>query len=279
VPILRVNGVELAYEDRGGGERPFVLLHGFTGFRDDFGEQLPALVELGRTIVYDHRGHGDSTNTGDPASYSFDQLVDDLRAVLDALGVAQCDLLGHSMGGMAALRAALAEPERIASLVLMDTAARAPDGIQREMLELAAHVAREAGMQRLVEIMRDRAPTSTDRTDADRRLEAEWGAGYWEAWRFPNFAAMDPIAYGALGAAILDQTSLVPRLGEIACPTLVLVGEGDSGFLAPAEELARDIPGACLAMIPDAGHQPQLENPRAWLAALRDHLERVRRPS
>src|SRR5262250_2403998 len=127
MPRIAINGVELVYEDHGSGERPFVLVHGFTGFRDDFREQLPALTELGRTIIYDHRGHGDSGHTGDATTYTFAQLVDDLRALLDALGVKRCDLLGHSMGGMIALRFALAYPERVASLVLMDTAARAPD--------------------------------------------------------------------------------------------------------------------------------------------------------
>src|SRR5215510_12872109 len=99
MPSLTINGVQLTYEDVGQGGRPFVLVHGFTGFRDDFREQLPALTQFGRTIIYDHRGHGDSTRTGDAASYSFAQLVDDLRGVLDGLDVARCDLLGHSMGG------------------------------------------------------------------------------------------------------------------------------------------------------------------------------------
>ena len=74
MPSLAINGADLVYEDLGRGERAFVLVHGFTGFRDDFREHLPALAELGRTIVYDHRGHGDSTNTGDPATYSFDRV-------------------------------------------------------------------------------------------------------------------------------------------------------------------------------------------------------------
>src|SRR6478735_8260574 len=131
MPTFSINGAELVYEDVGEGTRPFVLVHGLTGFRDDFRERMAALAELGRTIIYDHRGHGDSTNTGDPTSYSFAQLVDDLAGLLDALGVPTCDLLGHSMGGMIALRFVLAHPERVASLVLMDTAARAPDRVLR----------------------------------------------------------------------------------------------------------------------------------------------------
>jgi len=274
---IAVNGIEMAYEEHGSGTRPFVLLHGFTGSRRDFTPRAAELAANGRVVLPDLRGHGESTNTGSGEGYSFDQLAQDLFAFLDALGIAHCDLLGHSMGGMVALRAVLAQPQRFASLVLMDTSARAPADLAREPIEVAARIAREAGMVPLAAILRARASSpEAGRTDADRRLEAEWGDRYWTDWRFPNYHAMDPIAFGALAAAMLDQLPLAARLGEIRCPTLVLVGSGDTGFRSAADELATAIPGARLAVIPDAGHQPQLESPAAWLAALRDHLARAR---
>jgi hypothetical protein len=101
-----------------------------------------------------------------------------------------------------------------------------------------------------------RGPERSGPHRRDRRLEAEWGDRYWDEWRFPNYHAMDPHAFGALGAALFDQTPLGARLAEIRCPTLVLVGSGDTGFLAAADELVRDIPGARLARIPEAAHQP-----------------------
>jgi pimeloyl-ACP methyl ester carboxylesterase len=159
----------------------------------------------------------------------------------------------------------------------MDTSARVPDNLAREPIELAARIAREAGMPQLAKLMRARSSSpEASRTDADRRLEAEWGDRYWDEWRFPNYHAMDPHAFGAFGAALFDQIPLGARLAEIRCPTLVLVGSGDTGFLAAADELVRDIPDSRLARIPEAGHQPQLENPSAWHSALRDHLARVR---
>lgn len=274
---IAVKGIEIAYEEHGSGTRPFVLLHGFTGSRRDFAPRLAELAALGRVVLPDLRGHGESTNTGAADGYTLDQLALDLLAFLDALGIPRCDLLGHSMGGMVALRAVLARPERFASLVLMDTSARAPADLSRAAVELAARVAREAGMPQLATLLRARASSpEAGRTDADRRLEAEWGDRYWTDWRFPNYHAMDPYAFGALGAALFDQVPLAARLGEIRCPTLVLVGSGDTGFLSAADELAAAIPGARLAVIPDAGHQPQLENPAAWFAALREHLARAR---
>jgi non-heme chloroperoxidase len=273
---VTLDHVEMAYEEFGGGTRPLVVVHGFTGSRRDFSWRFAELAQLGRTIVPDLRGHGESTHTGDASSYTLEQVAADLVAFCDALGIESCDLLGHSMGGMAALRVALAAPARVASLVLMDTSAHCPSGIPRSIIELAGRIAIEAGTRRLVEIMRERAPNEASRTDADRRLEAAWGEGYWTEWRYPNFASLDPVAYGAFGKSILDQGTLAPRLGEIRCPTLVLVGTGDTQFLDAADELAAGIPGARRVDVPDAGHQPQLENPATWIAALRDHLASVR---
>lgn len=274
---VRVRDIEIGYETFGSGSRPLVLVHGFTGSRRDFKWRFDALAKLGYCIALDLRGHGESTNTGDAASYTLDTLADDLLGFLAAIGIERCDLLGHSMGGMAVLRAALVRPDRIASLILMNTSARSPDGLPRGLIELAGRVAIEAGSLRIAEVMRARAADpETDRSAADRRLEQEWGDAYWTAWRYPNFRSLDPVAYGTLGLSMLDQTPLLERLGEIRLPTTVIVGSGDANFGAPAHELAAGIPGARLVEIPEAGHQPQLENPEAWVAAIAAHLARVR---
>lgn len=275
MPTLTINGADLVYEDVGGGGRAFVLVHGFTGFRDDFREQLPALARLGRTIIYDHRGHGESANTGDAASYTFAQLVADLGALLDALDIADCDLLGHSMGGMLALRFALAHPRRVASLVLMDTAARAPDYMPRAPMAAAGAIARSDGMATLAALMRGRAGDDPRRPKAERRLEEAWGDEFWERRR-RRLEAMDPEGFAPLALELVDQAPLTPRLGEIACPTTVLVGSEDIGFIAASNELVAGIPGAVLITIPDAAHSPQIENPEAWQAAIATHLARVR---
>jgi pimeloyl-ACP methyl ester carboxylesterase len=273
---VRVNGLEIAFEEQGHGERPLVLMHGFTGFRQDFATQLPSLAERGRVLAPDLRGHGESGRTGDPASYGFAQLTADLLALLDALGIERCDLLGHSMGGMVALRAALSAPARIASLVLMDTAPGPLAFVDRAQLALAARVGREAGMAALAQILRVRAGDDPERSVPDRRVEQEWGAERFWAWRSARVAAMDPAAYEALGVAMVEQEDLTARLGEIACPTAVLVGELDHEFRAPSESLARHIPGARLRVLPGAGHQPQHEAPDAWREAVLEHLAHVR---
>jgi pimeloyl-ACP methyl ester carboxylesterase len=271
-----VRGLEIEYEQAGRGERPLVLLHGFTGSRDDWCEQLPRLAVLGRTIAIDQRGHGGSTNTGDPATYTLDELVADLAAALSALGVERCDLLGTSMGGMVALRFALAHPERLASLVLMDTSARAVALFPPAIAQRLASVVRSVGMVGLFQGMRQQAAGDRQRAEPMLRLEREMGSEvYWGRVR-AKLEAMDPEAFAALGVAVGEQEALVDRLREITCPTLVIVGEQDAGFLEPAAELERGIPAASRVIVPDAFHSPQQENPDAWLEAVSDHLKRVR---
>jgi pimeloyl-ACP methyl ester carboxylesterase len=273
---VRANGIEIAFEEHGHGDRPLLLVHGFTGFRHDFATHVADLARHGRVLAPDLRGHGESGRTGDPASYAFEHFTADLLGFLDALGIERCDLLGHSMGGMIALRAALAAPDRVASLMLMDTAPGPLGFIDRGQLGLAARVAREAGMAALAQILRARARDDATRGAPDRRVEAEWGEERFWAWRTARVAAMDPAAYEALGLALAEQEDLTPRLGEIGCPTAVLVGELDHEFRAPSEALAQRIRGARLHVLAGAGHQPQHEAPDAWRAAVLEHLVRAR---
>jgi len=159
-------------------------------------------------------------------------------------------------------------PERVASLVLMDTAGRAMDWMDARAFELGARIAVEQGMERLHEILRGRAAADPTRTEADRRLEAEWGTErYWD-WRRERFIGVDPHAVAPMTRQLVEHPSLLERLAAVRCPTLVMVGEHDTPFLEPARELAAAIPGARHVIIPDAGHQPQIEAPTAWLHAL-----------
>jgi len=274
---IAIRGMEMELEDAGSGERPFVLVHGFTGSRDDFREHMPELARDGRTLALDLRGHGGSTNSGRAEDYTLEGLVADLEAAFAELGLARADLLGHSLGGMVALRFALAHPERVASLVLMDTS---PGAVRMRFSEQAragiAALAREQGMGALAAAMRQLASRNVDAPASMKRTEERMGSDvFWERVR-RKLEAMDPVAWDALSRALGEQTSVADRLGEIACPTLVMVGAEDIPFLKPSDEMERGIPGAARVTIPDAAHSPQLENPTAWLQAIRTHLVRAR---
>lgn len=273
---LDADGVHVVWDEEGEGDRPLVLVHGFTGSRKDFAPCLEDLSDLGRILAPALRGHADGHHAEDPAAYTLDAAAADLLAWLDALGVERCDLLGHSMGGFVVQRMALAQPERVASLVLMDTAGRAMDWMDADLFAVGARIAIERGMDALHEILRERADADPTRSPADRRREAEWGAERFWTWRRERFMGMDAHALEPFGRAIATHPDWLDRLGALDCPTLVLVGEEDGPFVAAATELARAIPGARHEVIPAAGHQPQLENPAVWTRLLREHVARSR---
>jgi pimeloyl-ACP methyl ester carboxylesterase len=272
---VALRGIEMELDDAGSGERPFVLVHGYTGSRDDFREHVPELATLGRTIALDQRGHGGTTNSGKSEHYTLDGLVADLAAAFDALGLARADLLGHSLGGMVALRFTLAHPERVASLVLMDTSARPmPLPISEPIRVALAKLVREQGAAALLPSMRQR-PATDLAPSALRTIEQMGPEVFWERIR-RKLEAMDPVAWDQLLRVLGEHEPATARLGEIRCPTLVLVGAEDKPFLEPADELERGIRGAARATIEGAAHSPQLENPPAWSDAIRAHLARVR---
>jgi len=264
----------LCSDEVAGPGRPFLLLHGFTGHREDFLSVLPQLARVADAhwIAPDLRGHGDFTKTGRESSFSFDSLVADLVGLLDALEVDRCDLLGHSFGGMLALRFVLTHPDRVASLACMSTAPECPENIANVEFEKAGAIARDRGMAFVQTLVERAARNDPDPGPSDLQTH-KWADRYWPH-HVRRYGAMDPVAYGRLGTAMAEQLPVVTRLGEIACPTTILVGEHDSDFLPGANLLATGIGHADLVTIPDAGHHPQIENTAAWLDAMRGHLAR-----
>ncbi len=253
-------------------DRPLVLIHGLTGHRKDFELVLPALARHGRVVAPDLRGHGDASPQGGPDGYDFSTLMDDLCALLDALGVDQCDLLGHSFGGMLALRFVLAHPERVASLVLMSTSCESPDDYTREMFEKAGGFATSRGLDalqaRLEEMgRRDEEPLPDGATEEQR----DWRARYWDHHRL-RIRAMDPWAYGTLGVAMMDETSVTDRLGEITCPTSVIIGRDDPEFVRGAGLLVEGIANAVEYALDGVGHQPHQEAKARFLEIMGEHL-------
>jgi pimeloyl-ACP methyl ester carboxylesterase len=261
-----VGGLSIAVEDAGDPTRiPLLMVHGFTGHRDDFAGVREALASDRRVLVPDLPGHGDSGRTGRVDDYTFARAVAGLVALLDVLGVERAHLLGHSMGGMLALRLVLAHPGRVVSLVAMSTAPDAPANVRGDALARPAAFAREAGMSALQEKVERRARQQSD------PVRARWAETYWRHHR-RRYRAMDPAAYAGFAHAMGHQEPVTSRLGEIRCPTLVIVGEADAAFLPGAAALERGIPGARRVTLPDAGHHPHQEARQAWLAVVRTHL-------
>jgi pimeloyl-ACP methyl ester carboxylesterase len=254
-------GLEVVVTPPGPGARgpALLLLHGIGGAKEDFAGHVEALAALGPVVTYDHRGHGDSDRPEDLAAYSFDRLAADALCVADAAGCGTFRLLGHSMGGMVSRRVVLAAPARVGAHVLMDTSPGRPPRIDSEIVDLGAQIARDDGIAELKRVMDAFDPLGSP--SYRRMLDEEPGYREFIEWKWSRLSAA---MYSALLLAIDRQPDQLAALAAVPMPTLVVVGEEDETFLEPSRAMAAAIPGAELAVIPDAGHSPQFENPVAW---------------
>ena len=256
----------------------FLFVHGFAMTSRVWTKQFRDLPAAGmRAIAFDHRGHGASTATMDETSV--DNLADDVRVVVEGLDLRDAVVVGHSMGGGVALGFVLAHPERVRSLILMDTLSgkfEIPDDANK-LLEVAGKIAREHGMETLYRLTRAASESNAKTPPAVKRCIETMGPELYWARAHQKHLAMDPVAFTARGAALVKTTGVTDRLCEIACPTTVIVGAEDEPFLAPSELMAERIAGARKVVIENAAHCPQVEAPDAWRAAVDAHLDWARR--
>lgn len=257
--------------EAGSGE-PLMLVHGFTGAKEDFADFLDGFADRGWHVVApDLRGHGASEAPAEEEAYSLEEMADDVLALADTLGWDSFDLLGHSMGGMVAQVLALRAPERLRSLVLMDTGHGPVEGLEPAIVALAVEVVRTEGVDRLIELAAEMGPIGGERTPSEIRVREE-RAGYID-FGDRKMRAAAPAMYAAMAQHLPVAEDRLDALRTLDVRTLVVVGEEDAGFVGPSERLAEAIPGAVLEVIADAAHSPQFENPDRWWKVVSRFLE------
>ncbi len=252
-----MRGVTLAGEEAGSGPA-IVLLHGLTATRRYVVMGSRTLERSGyRVVAYDARGHGSSTPAPDPSAYGYEQLADDLDAVLDTLEDARVILAGASMGAHTAVRLALRRPERVAALALITPSFDPSE--QRSAEELARWDALARGLRQ---------------GGVEGFVEAYDLSSVPEAWR----ETIEKVLRQRLSAheyplAVADALEVVPRsrpfedmreLEAIAVPTVVVASrdEADPGHpLAVGERYAQAIADARL-VVEDA--RAPARSPIAW---------------
>lgn len=260
------SGLELAYHLRGArGSGPgIVLIHslGLGGFVwDAVAERLAPHLPV---LTYDARGHGASAKPSGP--YSSVQFADDLAGLLDALGWTSAHVAGCSMGGCVALQFAVDRPDRVRSLALVDTTAWYGEDARKSWDERAER-ARMHGLASMIAFQETRWFS-----DAFRAAHPEVVARSREA-----FLANDLDAYAAT-CMMLGRFDLRARLGTVAAPTAVAVGEED--YATPVEmarELHDGIARSTLDVIAPGRHLTPLERPDALADVLRGVLDRAAR--
>ena len=259
---MTLNGTGLWLEDTGptaSGET-VVFSHGLLFSTALFGPQVAALRGDHRCVAYDHRGQGRSEDSDLP-SIPMELLYQDAVALIETLGVGPVHFVGLSMGGFVGMRIAARRPDLLRSLVLLETSAeREP---HENILRYGAMnvVARTLGTRpllgRLLPILFGRSTLA----DPSRRADvARWASGLQQnrrgIWRAVN--------------GVIDRVAILPELGRVRCPTLVMVGEEDVATVpARAETIHRAIAGSRLVRIPRAGHSSSLEQPEVVTAAVR----------
>lgn len=225
----QVNGLNMYYEVHGAG-RPIVLLHGGLLTIDlSFAALIPALAATRQVIAVELQGHGRTADI--ERAITFENLSDDVVALLDQLGTARTDLFGFSLGGLTATQTAIRHPDRVDRLVAASVHFR-PDGYHPEIRNPALH----AGSTRM--------PTAADFAEMQRAYAR---------------IAPDPGHFGAFmaktsGVAMAFEGWSDDALGAITAPTLVLVGDHDFVRLEHAGQMRELIPGAQLAVLPDCTH-------------------------
>lgn len=259
----------LAVLEAGTGGRPLLLVHGFTGAKEDFADWIDPLAAEGWWVVApDLRGHGDSHQPEGEDRYGIATFADELLALVAQLGWERFSLLGHSMGGMVAQHLAVHHEQRLERLVLMDTHHGAVEGLDEATVAIGLEVLRTQGLPALVELLAALPPAP--RSPSEVRLRAE-RPGYVE-WADGKVLRCSGHMYAALAIELTTRADQLPALGQLQLPTLVLVGEEDRAFVGAAHRMAAALPTAELAVVPDAAHSPQLENPAAWWAAVSGFL-------
>lgn len=264
--FITINGLTIHYRDWGDPQLPpLVVLHGSGNAHSHSWDHIAAaLAARYRVIVPDLRGHGESSWAPE---YTWQLFLEDTLNLMDALGMSQTVLCGHSLGGRVAYMLASQHPERITRLVIVE--ADPFDPKDRGDDPPPPHIDSYVTIEDAVAEAYRRQPYADK--DALRR-EVEHGLkllddGRW-TWR------MDPALHSAAWRGQLNPGTRLewPALAQIRCPSALIYGVYSIGKLGTAAAIARAIPNCQLIEIPDAAHDLPNENPMGFISALRAFL-------
>jgi aminoacrylate hydrolase len=263
MPTLKVNDIEIYYEEHGAGD-PVILITGLGGVGASWGPQISRFAKEFRTIVPDHRGTGRTTVS--EGGYTIGQHASDMASLLRSLEATPAHVVGSSTGGAIGQLMAIEHPDTVRSLVLVATWGRT-DHYFRLQFEVRKQILQEMGHPAYVD-------ASNLFLYSPRYIREHWAEFLAAEERMkanaPNIEAAIKridmiIAHDALG-----------RLKEIRQPVSIVGGAQD--VCTPvyfAEELKNYIPGAELVVIEDAGHFVYLEKPDEFFSSVRRFLGRV----
>jgi 3-oxoadipate enol-lactonase len=256
---VKANGISINYALDGPQGAPWLIFSNSLATNLAMWEdQARSFSDRFRVLRYDQRGHG--ATEAPPGRYSFDLLIADALALLDAIGVTKAHFAGLSMGGATALGFAQKHPERLDKVIVCDSpCASTPASAQQWEDRIAA--AQKQGMEALVE------PTMARWFPAET-LQSK--AAYLDNVR--KMIRTTPVN-GFIGcAAALADHDYASGAASVTRPVLFLAGEKDGVTPAAMRKLNAAVPGSKYVELPGAGHISNLDRPEAFNRAVRDFL-------
>jgi (E)-2-((N-methylformamido)methylene)succinate hydrolase len=255
------NGVSYVIEGNG---PPVLLVHGMGLNLHMWDWQMPPLAQRFKVIRYDLLGHGDSEQR--PGPYVLNDFVDQIIQLLDYLEIDQCALIGFSLGGMIVRAAAVAHPDRVSALAILNS----PH--DRSKSERAAMLTR-------LDLALQNGPQATIDAALIRWFTDEFATQHPDVlnqvrvWMNANDPEIYPEIYRVLATG---DAEIATSIAAITCPTLVLACAEDHGNSPDmAQRMAALIPGAQVAIIPTLKHMGLAEDPGAISAILTPFLEKA----
>ncbi len=253
--ILNRDGVNLYYEVHGETGPVILLTHGYSATSQMWAGQVEPLSKEHRLVIWDMRGHGQSDSPDDPGLYSEPATVADMAALLDKVGAKTAIVGGLSLGGYMSLAFHRAHPERVEALLIIDTGPgykndEARAGWNKTSLRTAERYETE-GLAVLT------AGSAERRTATHRSAKG--------------------LALAARGMLTQRDAGVITSLPDIKVPSIVVVGSDDTPFIAASDYMAAKIPGCQKAVINEAGHAANIDQPEAFNDAILNVLRGLKK--
>ena len=289
--FVDANGVLIYYTAFGEG-KPLLILHGGPGASHDY--FLPYLLPLAREnrlIFIDERGSGRSQKLEDSKGYTVENMVEDVEAVRQVLGLGKIGLMGHSFGGVLAQAYALKYPENLSSLILCSTfhsTAKMNEVLKNIKEKMAPELrARIEKMEK--DGLYGHGKDFEKGRYSPEYMIAAWGEGYFK-YLYQNHpdANYDPVAngnmawdvyremWGSDGEFVIDgnlkSAEYTDRLSAIKVPTLITVGDHDECDPSLSQEIHQKIAGSKLVILPKSGHMTFVDQPDLFIKTINEFL-------
>lgn len=278
--LIPINGTEL-FVKRVGAGKPILIVHGGPilehGYLVEHLAPLSARFEL---IFYDQRLSGRSAGEVPADSVRLDTFVDDIEALRVALDLRKIHLIGHSWGGLLAMRYAIKHGDKLRSLILLDSVSASSALWQAENQALAKRISAE---QKLTALAIRKTPAFVRREPAaiEKMLLHSFELQFHDPSLIDKLQLYVPPDYSArsrqFGAMGVDLKAFDfhQDLESVEVPTLVLFGAAEPGADLGGAALHRHLPRSKFIKIPAAGHFPFVEQPAAFAAAVLGFLDSV----